>query len=260
MNPLTREPQFVIRNKGDITKLYYNKGLSKCYKYYDKDEQKKAAESMDIRCRIVNDLYGEWKYDKLDRTRLQEHPIRYNVKDLPGNVIIVSHGRNDDDDNSEAGAERIRDSADFMRRTNKEYMRTEEEDEKENEGGEEVKLHKEYRRDGYADNEGSFSPARSQRSDVYKEEIINLREVNQRLTKEIEEMIKTYLELTSEFEQHNKALEDNIRLLEEENNYYREIEEIAKQGLDELKSEYPQKVAELGQKETNNKKLQEQID
>ena len=46
MNPLTHEPEFVIKNKGDVTKLYHKKSLSKYYKYYDKDIQRKAAESM----------------------------------------------------------------------------------------------------------------------------------------------------------------------------------------------------------------------
>lgn len=48
-----------------MTKLYHKDGLSKFYKYYDQDVQNKAAESMGIRGRIANDLYGKWKHDKL---------------------------------------------------------------------------------------------------------------------------------------------------------------------------------------------------
>ena len=65
MNPITHEPDFVIKNKGDVTKLYHNKGLSKYYKYYDKDVQNKAAESMGIKGKIAGDLYGKWKHDKI---------------------------------------------------------------------------------------------------------------------------------------------------------------------------------------------------
>ena len=44
MNPLTHEPQFVIKNKDDVIKLYHGNGLSKYYKYFPQDVQKKAAE------------------------------------------------------------------------------------------------------------------------------------------------------------------------------------------------------------------------
>ena len=121
-------------------------------------------------------------------------------------------------------------------------------------------MHKDHRDEDDVDNDNFFSPARSQRSEVYKEEILNLREINQRLQKEVEEMLKTYPELTLEFEQRNKVLEDNLKLLEDGNNYYRDIEETAKCGLDELRSEYSKKVAELERKEANNRGLQEHID
>ena len=88
MSSLTHEPEFVIKNKGDVTKLYHNKSLSKYYKYYDKDVQKKSAESIRIEARIANNLYGKWKHDKLDQIRLQEHPIKFNVKDLPNAIVV----------------------------------------------------------------------------------------------------------------------------------------------------------------------------
>ena len=91
MNPLTHEPQFVLKNVGGITKLYHNKGLSKFYKYYGQDVQQIAAESMGIRGRIASDLYGRWKYGKLDQIRLQEYPVKFNVKDLPDDVVVVDH-------------------------------------------------------------------------------------------------------------------------------------------------------------------------
>ena len=126
MNPLTHEPQFVLKNKGDVTKLYHKNSLSKFYKYYELDVQRRAAESMGIRGRIASDLYGKWKHDKLDRIRLQEHPIKFNVKDLPNDVVVVEHKGNDDGDSPPgAGAERIRDTTDFIR--GKDYMRAEDE-------------------------------------------------------------------------------------------------------------------------------------
>ena len=48
--------------------------------------------------------------------------------------------------------------------------------------------------------------------------------------------------------------------MEEENNYYREIEETAKRDLESLKHEYNQKIAEVERKELSNRRLQEQID
>ena len=73
MNPLTHEPQFVIKNKDDVTKLYHGNGLSKYYKYFPK-----AADSIGIRGNIASDLYGQWKEDKLDQIRLQEHPVKFD--------------------------------------------------------------------------------------------------------------------------------------------------------------------------------------
>ena len=61
MNPLTHEPQFVMKNKGDVTKLYHKDGLSKFYKYYEPEVQQRAARSMGTRGRIASDLYGEWE-------------------------------------------------------------------------------------------------------------------------------------------------------------------------------------------------------
>ena len=261
MNPFTHEPQFVLKNKEDKTKLYHKDGLLKFYKYYEPDVQQRAAESMYIRGRIANDLYGNWKHEKLYQIRLQEHPIKFNVRDLPDNVVVVEH-RGDDDNDPGAGAERIRDARDFIRKAREDYIEADDEEEKEPRGDEEIKMHK-YPRDDdddNTDNDQFYSPARSNRSEAYKEEILNLREINQRLQKEVEDMIKTYPELTSEFEQRNKVLEDNLKLLEEENNYYREIEETAKRDLHELRSEYNKKVAELERKETNNRHIQQQID
>ena len=145
-----------------MTKLYHKEGLSKFYKYYDPDVQQRAAESMGIRGRIASDLYGKWKHDKLDQIRLQEHPVKFNVKDLPNDVVVVDHRGNDDDDNDPgAGAEKIRDSTDFMRRTGEDYMRAqkdvEEEEEKGYIGDENIKIHKDHRDDDDdADNENFF--------------------------------------------------------------------------------------------------------
>ena len=266
MNPLTHEPQFVLKSKGDVTKLYHKDGLSKFYKYYDRDVQQIAGKSIGVKGRIAGNLYGNWKHDKLDQIRLQEHPIKFNMRDLPNNIIVVDHKGNDDDDDNDpgAGAERMRDARDFVTKTGREYLKAEEDEEEEKEprGDQEIKMHKYHNDDDDddADNDQFYSPARSERSEVYKKEILNLREVNQKLQKEVEGMIKTYPELTLEFEQRNKILEDNLKLLEDENNYYRDIEETAKRDLDELKLEYDKKVAELEHKETNNRHLQEQID
>ena len=72
--------------------------------------------------------------------------------------------------------------------------------------------------------------------------------------------IKKFSRATSEYEERNKSLEDNLRALEEENNYYRDIEETTKRDLESLKHDYNQKIAETERKELNNKRLQGQID
>ena len=246
MNPRTHEPDFVIKNKGDVTKLYHNKGLSKYYKYYDKDVQSKAAESMGIRGKIADDLYSKWKHDKLDQIRLQEHPIKFNVKDLPDDIVVIGNTKNDDDDDDpEHGAERIKDIGDFIKKSGEEYMEADKEDDHEEDDD---------------DNDKFYSPTKSQRSEVYNEEIVGLRNENHKLKRELEEILKGFPELTSEYEKRNKSLEDNLRALEEENNYYREIEETANRDLESLKHEYNQKIAEVERKDLTNKNLYKQID
>ena len=93
-----------------------------------KDVQKKAAESMGIRGKLASDLYGEWKEDKLDQIRLQEHPVKFDIKNLPDDVVAVSHGKHDDDDDDDQdrGGQQIRNIDDFMRVTGEEIMRAEE--------------------------------------------------------------------------------------------------------------------------------------
>ena len=182
MNPLTHEPELVIKNKGDVTKLYHNKGLSKYYKYYDKEVQKKAAKSIRIEGKIADDLYGKWKHDKLDQIRLQEHPVKFNLKDLPDDVVVIGNTGNDDnDDDPEQGAERIRNIGDFIRKSGEEYMKADEDDNHEEDD------------DNDQDNERFYSPAKSQRSEVYNEEIVGLRSENHKLKKELEVILKSFL-------------------------------------------------------------------
>ena len=142
------------------------------------------------------------KHDKLDQIRLQEHPIKFNIKDLPHDVVVVNHRGNDDDDNDpDAGAERIRDQNDFIKRTGEDFMRAEEEVQ----GDEIIKIHKDHKDDDDdVDNENFYSPAKSNRSDLYKEEILNLREMNQNLKREIEEIVKINPKMTSEYDQRPK--------------------------------------------------------
>ena len=256
MNPLTHESQFVIKNKDDVTKLYHGNGLSKYYKYFPKDVQKKAADSIGIRGRIASDLYGQWKEDKLDQIRLQEHPVKYDIKNLPDDVVAVTHGKHDDDDDDQdRGGQRIRNTEDFMRVTGGERMRVEEE----NEGREDIHLHKERRDD---DDEGLFSPARSQRSVIYKQEIDHLRDENKSLRKNLDELLKAYPELSlkaTEIEQSNQRLEFNLKQLEEENIFLKDIEETAKRDFNALKFEYDQKIEELRRTSSSNRQLQEQM-
>ena len=260
MNPLTHEPQFVMKNKGDVTKLYHQDGLSKFYKYYNQDVQRGAAKSMGIKGRIASDLYGEWKLDKLDQIRLQEHPVKFNVRDLPHDVVVVEHrGNDDDDDDPGAGAERIRDADDFIRRTDEDFMRAQEQVE-EGKGDEIIKIHKDHRDDDDdADNQDFYSPTKSNRSDVYKEEIFNLREMNQNLKREIEEIVKINPKMTSEYDQRLKLQEEEINMIIQENETLREIEETATCDLNNLKEEYTKKISELEHKESSNKGLNEQI-
>ena len=113
----------------------------------------------------------------------------------------------DDDDNNDPGAEKIRDATDFIRRTGEDFMRAQD-DQEEDKGDEIIRMHKDQRDDDDdADNDNFFSPARSNRSDLYKEEILNLREVNQRLKKEIEEIVKINPGLTSEYDKRLKSQE-----------------------------------------------------
>ena len=260
MNPLTHEPQFVMKNKGDVTKLYHQDGLSKFYKYYNQDVQRGAAKSMGIKGRIASDLYGEWKHDKLDQIRLQEHPVKFNVRDLPHDVIVVEHrGNDDDDDDPGAGAERIRDADDFIRRTGEDFMRAQEQVE-EGKGDEIIKIHKDHRDDDDdADNQDFYSPTKSNRSDVYKEEILNLREMNQNLKRELEEIVKINPKMTSEYDQRLKLQEEQIDMIIQENETLREIEETATRDLENLKEEYTKKISELEHKESSNIRLGEQI-
>ena len=260
MNPLTHEPQFVMKNKGDVTKLYHKDGLSKFYKYYELEVQQRASRSMGIRGRVASDLYGEWKHDKLDQIRLQEHPIKFNIKNLPHDVVVVEYKGNDDDDNDPgAGAERIRDADDFIRRTGEDFMRAQEQVE-EVQGDEIIKIHKDHRDDNDdVDNEHFYSPARSNRSDLYKDEILNLREMNQNLRREIEEIVKINPKLTSEYDQRLKLQEEQINMIIQENDMLRDIEETSKRDLDNLKQEYSQKIAELEHTESSNIRISEQI-
>ena len=246
MNPLTHEPQFVIKNKDDITKLYHGKGLSKYYKYFPKDVQKKAAESMGIRGKIESDLYGQWKEDKLDQIRLQEHPVKFDIKNLPDDVVAVTHSKHDDDDDDDQdrGGQRIRNAEDFMRVTGEELMK--------DEGTRNIN------RDDFDDTQGNeqfFSPTRSQRSEVYKEQLEYLLNENTELKRGLDDIIKTYPEI----DQRNQQLELNLKKLEEENNLLKDIEETAKRDFNALRSEFDQKIQELRRTSTSNRQLQEQI-
>ena len=153
-------------------------------------------------------------HEKLDQIDYKSIQLSLDVKDLPHDVVVVDHKGNDDDnDDPGAGAERIRDARDFIRKTRfSDYIEANDEEEKELRGDEKIKMHKHPRDydddddEDDADNDQFYSPARSNRSEAYKDEILNLREINQRLQKEVEDMIKTYPELTSEFEQRNKVL------------------------------------------------------
>lgn len=61
-------------------------------------------------------------------------------------------------------------------------MEAEEDEEKKRRGDEKVKLHKDHKDDDDdPENDEFFSLARSQRSEAYKDEILNLREVNEKL-------------------------------------------------------------------------------
>ena len=267
MNPLTHEPQFVIKNKGEITKLYHEKGMTKYYKYYPKDVQQIAAKSLGIKGKIATDLYGKWKEDKLDQIRLQEYPIKYDINKLPHDVVVVSHSKHDDDDNDDdqdRGGQRIRNSDDFMRVVG-EAMMKEEEEEEEQEDVQDMSLHKDRRGDDDDEpgNDEFFSPAQSERSERYKEKIDYLKEVNRGLRKDLDEFIQTYPDLSKradEIEQRNQKLEFNLKQLEEENNYLKDVEETAKRDFNALKSEYNQKIEELRRTSSNNRQLQEQID
>ena len=263
MNPLTHEPQFVIKNKDDVTKLYHGKGLSKYYKYFPKNVQKKAAESMGIRGKIASDLYGQWKEDKLDQIRLQEHPVKFDIKDLPDDVIAVTYGKPDDDDDhdQDRGGQRIRNTEDFMRVTGEEIMRAEEEDE----GREDRPSHKE-RRDDDDDNplgnDVAFNLGISITSEIFKQEIDHLRDENKSLRKNLDELLKAYPEISlkaTEIEHNNQKLEFNLKQLEEENTFLKDIEETAKRDFNTLKTEYDKKIEELRRTSSSNRQLQEQM-
>ena len=216
--------------------------------------------SLSPNLRNIWERHGQWKHDKLDQIRLQEHPVKFDVKDLPNDVVVVEHRGNDDDDNDPgAGAERIRDVNDFIRKTGEDSMRAQEEVE-EGRGDEIINLHKDHRDDNDdADNENFYSPAKSNRSDLYKEEILNLREMNQNLKREIEEIVKMNPKLTSEYDQRLKLQEEQNNMIIQENDMLRDIEETSKRDLENLKQEFNKNISELEHKESSNIRLGEQI-
>ena len=178
------------------------------------------------------------------------------IKNLPDDIVAITHDKhnNDDDDDQDRGGQRIRNAQDFMRVTGEELMRAEED-----KGREDIPLHKDRKDD---DDEGFFSPARSQRSEIYKQEIDHLRDENRGLRRDLDEFIKTYPELTqnaTEIEQRNQRLEFNLKQLEEENTFLKDIEETAKRDFDALKSEYDQKIEELRRTSGSNRQLHEQM-
>ena len=131
---------------------------------------------------------------------------------------------------------------------------------KHDQGDENIRLHKDYRNDDdNADYDNFFSPAKSQRSIVYKEEILKRKDNNTLLKNELENAIKSFPEVTKEFEQRYITQEENLKLLEEENEYLREIEQTAIRDYNGLKNDYQEKISELEARETNNTRLHEQM-
>src|SRR5689334_20045194 len=110
MNPWTREPYFVLKSNGRVVKLYENNdSISPFYRFYPKDEQ-----SLENRKHSSSKLVGEFKHDQVDEIRLQEHPVKIYLKNLPPDVVLAEYGKDDD-----AGTGRIRDEKDFMKRHHK---------------------------------------------------------------------------------------------------------------------------------------------
>ena len=87
LNPLTGEPQFVIKNKGNITKLYRGDGM---LPYFTKYTENQRIETFKFQ-RPKSGLYGSFKQDKVDEIRLQKNMVIFNIEDLPNDVIVVEN-------------------------------------------------------------------------------------------------------------------------------------------------------------------------
>ena len=236
-NPLSHKPYFAIKNDGEKIKLYYgNEALSRYFEYYD------------------DSSVGEFKHNKVDQIRLQEHPIRFDIYRLLDDVELINYADDDDDDdddNDNLGIHgRIKDEADWMEKVGEEEMS--------------IYDHEHGLKDKSSDSDNDddeqfHSPVRSRKSEDYKAEILRLKEEKSQLNRAYKDLQKILPELelhAAEFEAKNIALEENMAKINDENLLLQDLEESAKEDLEELKKEYRQKVIELEKAMTSNRGLQ----
>ena len=252
MNPWTGEPQFVLKNNGKRTKVYENNdAISRFYRFYPKDIQTIVTKAQSPSSQML----GQFKHDKVDQIRLQEHPVRFNKDNLPDDVLLIQHSKGNDDD-PDAGGERVRDEEDFMRRHH-EALNEIDSDKEEDKGYEEyTPLLEKKRNDDDSDEEMMFgTPKGRKSSDDYKLEIA-------RLTNDKEQLIKHLEKNTTvaDLEFINQQLREKLENFGREIEYLKQVEDSAEKDYRNMKIEFNKQVEEIYDMKLTNKELKKKLE
>ena len=249
MNPWTREPQFVLKDNGRVTKIYENNNaISRFYRFYPKDVQLRTAGSLGLG-KVSDDYFGQFKHDKVDQIRLQEHPVKFDKEKLPDDVLLIQHGKNNDDD-PDAGGEMIKNEQDFMRRHHEELK--EEVDSDEEDQLKRIRQQGHYQELNKTDNNNDdddidkgdmFHSPKSKKSDDYRLEIANLNNEKDKLSKELRSL---KVELPK-YNNYIKELGANVGGYRGGVDYLKQIEDSGSKDYEYLKREYVQQKTELDQ-------------
>ena len=250
MNPWKREPYFVLRNEGKVTKLYADTDKSR-YGRHANTMRKFITGTY----RPSDGMYGELNYDKIDEIRLQEYSVKFDINKLPDDVLLAKYG-NDDDDDDDKGGSKLPTEKEMLNQWNKALESAEEEEEEEEEYT--PLLHKKKDDDDDNDNEDEMiygTPKGRKSSDDYKLEIAKLTNEKDQLINDLEKN-----KAVADLEYINQQLKDKLEDFGKEIEYLKQIENSAEKDYRDLKTEYNKQVEDIHNMNYSNKELKKVLE